>query len=129
MDFTHAMVVHSADGMDEVSITADTMVGEVNRGKVETYKIAPEEFGIKKASIKDVAGDFTPQENAEILKKIFLGKEKGPKRDVLLLNAGSVCYCGDIVSDISEGVEVAKNMIDEGKAHQKLQEFIRFSNS
>ena len=129
IDFTHAMVVHSADGMDEVSITSETMVGEVNRGKVETYNITPEEFGIKRASIKDVAGDFTPQENAEILKKIFRGKEKGPKRDVLLLNAGGVCYCGDIVSDISEGVEVAKNMIDEGKAHQKLQDFIKFSNS
>lgn len=129
MDFTHAMVVHSADGMDEVSITSDTMVGEVNRGKVETYQITPEEFGIKRASIKDVAGDFTPQENAEILKNIFLGKEKGPKRDVLLLNAGGVCYCGDIVSDIAEGVEVAKNMIDEGKAYQKLQDFIKFSNN
>ena len=129
MDFTHAMVVHSVDGMDEVSITSDTMVGEVNRGKVETYKITPEEFGIKRASIKDVAGDFTPQENAKILKTIFLGKETGPKRDVLLLNAAGVCYCGDIVSDIGEGVEVAKNMIDEGKAYQKLQDFIKFSNS
>jgi anthranilate phosphoribosyltransferase len=129
MDFTHAMVVHSADGMDEVSITSDTMVGEVNRGKVETYKITPEEFGINRASIKEVAGDFTPQENAEILKKIFLGKETGPKRDVLLLNAAGVCYCGDIVSDIGEGVEVAKNMIDEGKAYQKLQDFIKFSNN
>jgi len=129
MDFIHAMVVHSDDGMDEVSITAETMIGEVNRGKVETYKIAPEDFGIKRASIKDVAGDFTPQENAEILKKIFQGMEKGPKRDVLLLNAGSVCYCGDIVSDISEGVEVARNIIDDGKAFNKLQDFIKFSNN
>jgi anthranilate phosphoribosyltransferase len=122
------MVVHSADGIDEMTTTAETMVGEVNRGKVEIYKVTPEELELPRARFEDVTGDFTPQENAEILKRIFQGKERGPKRDIVLLNAGSVCYCGDIASDIHEGIEMAKNAIDEGKAYQKLQEFIEYSN-
>lgn len=128
LDFIHGMVVHSGDGMDEMSTTAETMVGEVNRGKVEIYEVAPEECGLPRARIEDVAGDFTPQENAEILKRIFQGKERGPKRDIVLLNAGGVCYCGDIASDIREGVEIARNTIDEGKAYRKLQDFIKYSN-
>jgi len=128
MDFIHAMVVHSADGIDEMTTTAETMIGEVNRGKVEVYEVAPEEFGLPRARFEDVTGDFTPQENAEILRRIFQGKEKGPKRDIVLLNAGGVCYCGDIASDIREGIEIAENTIDEGEAYQKLQDFIKYSN-
>lgn len=128
MDFIHAMVVHSSDGMDEMTTTAETMVGEVNRGKVEIYEVTPEEVGLPRARIEDVAGDFTPQENAEFLRRIFQGKEKGPKRDIVLMNAGGVCYSGDIASDLREGVEIARNTIDEGKAYQKLQDFIKYSN-
>jgi anthranilate phosphoribosyltransferase len=128
IDFIHAMVVHSLDGMDEMTTTDETMVGEVNRGKVEFYEVSPEEIGLPKARIEDVAGDFTPEENAEILKRIFQGKERGPKRDIVLLNAAGVCYCGDIASDLRDGVEVAKNTIDEGKAYQKLTDFVKYSN-
>ena len=128
MDFNHAMVVHSTDGMDEMTTTAETLVGEVKGDKVEVYQISPEEFGLSRARIEDVAGDFTPQENAEILKRIFQGKIRGPKRDMVLLNAGGVCYCGDVASDIREGVEIAGNTIDEGTAYQKLEDFIKYSN-
>jgi anthranilate phosphoribosyltransferase len=128
MDFVHAMVVHSSDGMDEMTTTAETLVGEVNRGSVEVYEVTPEEVGLPRSRIPDVTGNFTPKENAEILRRIFQGRERGPKRDMVLLNAGGVCYCGDIASDLSEGVEIARNAIDEGEAYRKLQDLIKYSN-
>ena len=83
----HAMVVHGMDGLDEITITGETKVTEVKNGDINTYYITPEEFGIKRATRNDILGGDAI-ENAEIIKNILIG-EKGPKRDIVLLNSGA----------------------------------------
>lgn len=129
MEYVHAMVVHSLDGLDEMTTTGETLVGEVNRGRVEFYGVEPEDVGLPRALIHEVTGDFAPQENAEILRRILQGREAGPRRDIVLLNAGGVCYCGGVASDLREGVEMARNAIDEGEAYRKLQDLVKHSNA
>lgn len=125
LKYDHVLVVHGLDGLDEISPIGKTVVAEVRKGKVEKYEISPEDFGIDRCSIDDVAGG-TPEYNAEIIKRIFLG-EKGPKRDAVVLNAAAALYVGGAVSSLEDGVELASNIIDEGLAMMKLEEFIKES--
>ena len=125
LKYEHALVVHGLDGLDEISPVGKTVIAEVKKGRIEKYEISPEDFGIDRCSIEDIAGG-TPQYNAEIIRRIFSG-EKGPKRDVVVLNAAAALYVGEAVSSLEEGVEAASNIIDEGLAMEKLEEFIRES--
>ena len=127
LKYEYVLVVHGLDGLDEVSPIGKTVVAEVRKGKIEKYEISPEDFGIKSCSIEDVAGG-TPEYNAEVIKKIF-SKEKGPKRDAVVLNAAASLYVAEKVSSLAEGVELAENIIDEGRAMDKLEEFIKESNA
>ena len=119
------MCIRDRDGLDEISPIGKTVVAEVRKNRVEKYEISPEDFGIDRCSIDDIAGG-TPEYNAEIIRRIFSG-EKGPKRDAVVLNAAASLYVGGVVSSLEEGVELANNIIDEGLAMKKLKEFIRES--
>ncbi len=125
LKYEHVLVVHGLDGLDEISPIGKTVVAEVRKNRVEKYEISPEDFGIDRCSIDDIAGG-TPEYNAEIIRRIFSG-EKGPKRDAVVLNAAASLYVGGVVSSLEEGVELANNIIDEGLAMKKLKEFIRES--
>lgn len=114
----HALVVHG-NGLDEITIEAQTMVAEYKDGHVTTYEINPTDFNIKLASLKDIKGS-SPEDNAKITLDILNGKEKGPKRDVVLLNAGAAIYVAGIAESIQEGIDIAKDSIDSGKALEKL---------
>ncbi|NMB15020.1 MAG: anthranilate phosphoribosyltransferase [Gallicola sp.] len=117
-----AVVVHGMDGLDEITITDQTKVSELKEGKIKTYFIEPEQFSMDRALSQDLVGGDA-EENAEILKRILQG-EKGPKRDIVFLNAGAAIYVGKKADSIEEGIQIAKEMIDSGKAFERLKELI-----
>jgi anthranilate phosphoribosyltransferase len=119
MDFEHGLVVHGLDGLDELSVTGRSSVAEVRDGSVERYEVTPEEFGLGRWELEDLAGG-TPQENARILRDILSGEEQGAKRDMALLNAGSALYVGGEADSIEDGVELAAQSIDDGRALAQL---------
>jgi len=123
----HILVVHGVDGLDEISLVGPTQIAEVKDGKIKEYTVTPEELGLKRCKIEDIApGD--PQYNARVIRNIFEGKEKGPKRDIVLLNSAGAFVAGDKVSNLREGIEYAEKIIDEGKALAKLEEYIEASH-
>lgn len=123
-----AFVVSGCDNMDEITLSGATTVSEIKDGKVTTYQITPEQFGIKTASLEELKGG-DGAENAEITKNILKGIEKGAKRDIVLLNAGATLYVGGVAESIEAGVKLAAEVIDSGKAYEKLEELVRVSNA
>ena len=121
-----AMVVYGQDCLDEISLSAPTTVCEVKDGTFTTYVITPEEFGLTRCRKEDLLGG-TPEQNAKITLDILNGV-KGPKRDAVLLNAGAGLYVAGKVETLKQGVELVKELIDQGKAKAKLDEFIEATN-
>lgn len=121
----HAMVVHGMDGLDEMTITSETKVTEVKNNEIKTYYITPEEYGIKRCIKEDILGGDAIK-NAEILKNILQG-EKGPKRDIVLLNSGAALYVGKKAKSLKEGINIAAELIDEGYALRKLNQFKEYT--
>ncbi|MCC8127343.1 MAG: anthranilate phosphoribosyltransferase [Clostridiales bacterium] len=121
-----ALVVYGADRLDEISMSAPTKICEVKDGNFTTYEITPEQFGFTRCSKEELIGG-TPEENAEITRAILNGA-KGPKRDVVLMNAGAAIYLGGKADSIEEGIQIAAEMIDSGKAKEQLEKFIELSN-
>jgi anthranilate phosphoribosyltransferase len=120
-----AFVVHGHDGMDEITVCAPTRISELKEGLISTYDITPEQFFGEKANPEDLAGG-DPQVNANITKKILTG-EKGPKRNVVLLNASAAIVAAGKAKDFMEGIRMAEASIDEGSAMRKLEELVRFT--
>lgn len=121
-----AMVVHGEDGLDEISLSSATFVCEVKDGWVHSYTITPEQFGFERCKKEDLQGGM-PAENAEILKTILKG-EKGAKRNAAVLNAAAAMVVTGKYESIEVAVSVAEDIIDSGKAAEKLSEIIKFSN-
>lgn len=121
------MVVFGQDKLDEISLSAPTTVSEFKDGWFKTYEITPEEFGFERCTKEDLKGG-TPEENAAITKAILSG-EKGHKRNAVLMNAGASLYIGDKAASMAEGIKLAAETIDSGKATKTLEELIRVSNS
>src|SRR6516165_2731791 len=117
-----AFVVHGADGLDEISNTGESRVSEVREGVVRTFTVRPEDFGLSRASIRDLLGGDREQ-NAEIIRAILRG-EPGAKRDVVLMNAAAALVVGGRARDLKEGVELAARSVDAGAARQKLDRLI-----
>lgn len=122
-----ALVVHGMEGLDELSTTTETKITEIKDGITKSYTISPEDFGFKRATIKDIEGGYA-QDNAEIIRNILKG-EKGYKRDIVLLNSAAALYVGKKVESLEEGISLAKDMIDSGKAYEKLEAFVELTNS
>ena len=120
------MVVYGQDKLDEISMSAPTSVCEIKDGWFKSYVITPEEFGFSRCTREDLAGG-TPQENAAITRAI-LGGEKGCKRDAVLMNAGASLYIGGKADTMKEGVALAADLIDSGKAMKVLDTLIAVSN-
>jgi len=115
----HVLVVHGRDGLDEVTTTDKTFIAEVNGGQFKDYEISPEEFGFKRAALKDLSGGNLT-ENVRIAKNVLTGK-LGAHRDIVLLNSGCAIYAADKVNSIQEGIKLATEAIDSGKAQEKLE--------
>lgn len=121
-----AFVVHSKDGLDEITTTAPTHVAEARDGAVRTYDVAPEDFGLPRASIEDLKGGEA-DENADIIRSILAG-ERGPRRDIVLLNAAAAIVAGGKAEDFDEGIARASGAIDSGGAREKLDALVRMTN-
>jgi len=113
-----AFVVHGMDTLDEITITGKTYVAELRKDRIRNFYLEPKDFGLKKASLEDIKGGM-PDENAEIISQVLLG-HKGPKRDVVLMNAGAALVVTDRAKDLKQGVRLAAEAIDSGKALEKL---------
>ncbi|MGB9588844.1 MAG: anthranilate phosphoribosyltransferase, partial [Armatimonadota bacterium] len=122
-----AIVAHGLDGIDELSTLSKTKVTELQHGKIVTYEISPEEVGLQSAKPEDLRQGNSPKENAKILEEILRGK-KGPKRDIVLLNAGAALTIGGKASSIQEGMALAAESIDNGSAEATLRKLIELSN-
>jgi len=122
----NAMVVHGEDGLDEISLNAPTFVCEVKDGWVRSYNITPEQFGFTRCGHEDLRGG-TPAENANILRSLLNG-EHGAKRDAAVLNAAAAMFITGKYESIEAAVKVADDVIDDGQAINKLEEFIKWSN-
>jgi len=115
----HVLVVHGADGLDEVTTTDKTFVSEVIGGKLKNYEIAPKDFNLNMANARDLLGGSV-EENLKIVEEVLAGK-LGAKRDIVLLNAGCAIYAADKVTTIARGIELARDSIDSGQALKKLK--------
>lgn len=121
------MVVYGQDCLDELSTACPTTVCEFHDGEYLSYVLTPEEFGMQRCTKQDLEGG-TPQENAQITRDILSGKEKGCKRDTVLLNAAAGLYVFGLVPSLKDGVAKAAELIDSGRAMETLEAYIRVSN-
>lgn len=121
------MVVSSAEGMDEISISDITYASRLKEGVVHEFIIDPQEYGIKRAPLKAIVGGDA-KENAQILYNIFDGKSTEAQRDIVLINAASALMVDGLARDIQDGLEMAEMAIKTGKAKEKLKQIIEISN-
>ncbi len=121
------MVVYGQDKLDEISMSAPTNVCEIKDGWFRAYTIAPEDFGLSRCTREELRGG-TPAENAQIVRAILSGAERGPKRSAVLLNAGASLYIGGRADTMRDGVALAGELIDSGRALETLEKLIAASN-
>jgi len=122
----HAMVVWGKDGMDEVSLGAATLVGELREGRITEYEIHPEDFGLSMISNRGLKVDDAVESKAMLLEA--LSNAPGTPREIVTLNSAVALYAADVVSSIDEGIERAREAIASGAARRRLDEFVRFTN-
>ncbi|MEJ7139237.1 anthranilate phosphoribosyltransferase [Amphibiibacter pelophylacis] len=118
----HALVVYGRDGLDEVSLGATTVVGELRDGVVSEYTIHPEDFGLRMASTRALQAD-SPEASRAMLLAVLDG-EPGPPQDTVLLNAGTALYAANVVERIEDGIALARTAIESGAARRRLDEFV-----
>jgi anthranilate phosphoribosyltransferase len=123
----HAFVVHGADGLDELSVTGPNKVSRLSNSHIETFYLDPKELGLPRARLSELAGG-TIEDNVTITKALLKG-EKGPKRNIVLLNTSAVLIAGGKAASFSEGLVLAAEAIDSGRAERKLQQLIESSRS
>jgi anthranilate phosphoribosyltransferase len=125
----HALVVHGLNGMDELSIAGDSLIWEVKQGILisSKFKISPLDFGLKIASQDEIRGGKA-EENANILKQVLSGTT-GPRRDVIVLNAGAAMVAADITGTLKEGIKIAQQTIDSGLALEKVNQLVSYTRA
>jgi anthranilate phosphoribosyltransferase len=121
------MVVYGQDGLDEISLSSPTVVCELRSGFIKTYEIQPEQFGFTRCQKNELTGG-TPAQNAQITRDILSG-EKGPRRNAVLLNSAAAIHIARPDVSIDEGIKLASEIIDSGKANEQLNQFITMSQS
>jgi anthranilate phosphoribosyltransferase len=121
----HVLVVYGKDGMDEVSLGAATLVGELRDGQVHEYEIHPEDFGLQMVSNRSLKVQDANESKAMLLQA--LENRPGVAREIVTLNAGTALYAANIVASIADGIEAAREAIASGRAREKIDEFARFT--
>jgi len=122
-----AMVVHGLEGLDEISLCGPTRVAELRDGRVKEYILEPEQFGLTRCKLTELHGG-TAEQSALIVNGILAG-DKGPARDVVVLNSGAALYVSGRAATVQDGIELAANSIDSGKARRKLEQLIELTNA
>lgn len=123
----HVMVVSASDGLDEISIAAETRVAELHHGKLTDYQITPEQFGLARSQLSELA--VTSVESSLIMLKSVLENQQGPALDIVLLNAGAAIYVANLTNSLAEGIDLARQVIANGAAKAKLEALIACSNN
>lgn len=123
----NGMVVYGREKLDELSTAGETAVCEINNGEYSSYVLTPEQFGLTRSTKKDLEGG-TPEENAAITRDILSGKDRGPKFETVLMNAGAALYIAGKATDIADGIEKARELIDNGEALKAMERFVDLSN-
>ena len=123
----NGMVVYGRERLDELSTAGETAVCEFNNGEYSSYVLTPEQFGLTRSTKKDLEGG-TPEENAAITRDILSGKDRGPKFETVLMNAGAALYIAGKATDIADGIEKARELIDNGEALKAMERFVDLSN-
>ena len=121
-----AMVVHSADGLDEISVCDETLVAELDAGEIRTWRLRPEEVSIERAKVGELLV-HSPDESAAVIRSVLAGHQ-GPQRNMVILNAGAAIYVGGRAGSLREGIELAADSIDSGRAAQALSALIELTN-
>jgi anthranilate phosphoribosyltransferase len=122
----HCLVIHGMDGLDEITVSDRTKISEGKGGVVSSYFTAPEEFGLPRTPRKEIAGGL-PEDNARIMHDILRGR-KGPKRDIVCLNAAAAMVVGGKAKTLKDGFRLAQQTIDSGAAAEKLERLIAYTN-
>ena len=122
----HVMVVYGMNGMDEISLSGETMVGELKGGEVREYTVHPSDFGLPVYDSRALKV-ANKEESVQCIRRA-LANEDGPVRDVVLLNAGAALYCANVAGSVSEGVKLAREAVASGRAQAKLGQFVSVSN-
>jgi anthranilate phosphoribosyltransferase len=122
-----ALVVHGSDGLDEITITGPTRVAEVREGQVHTYEVTPEEFGLQRATLEEIAGGDAAH-NAALIREVLAGK-KSARRDVVLLNAAAALVAAGRADHLRDAVPLAVTAIDSGAAERKVEALAKFSKA
>ncbi|MFC1874521.1 anthranilate phosphoribosyltransferase [Chloroflexota bacterium] len=123
----HVLVVHGEDGLDEITLTGETKVCELKGGHIEDYTISPEQFGLARVGSDSLKGG-TAEENATYLRNILAGAV-GPRRDVVLMNSAAALVAGDRVKSLQEGIDLARETLDSGRALAKLAQLVEITRS
>jgi anthranilate phosphoribosyltransferase len=124
-----ALLVHGLEGLDEISTLGETAISELRDGKVTSYTLnAERDLGIPRTTIGELAGCDTPLENAAVLTRIIEGDDKGPRRDIVLVNAAGVLYVAGVVDTLADGIQRAAELIDTGAASATLKKLVEFTN-
>jgi anthranilate phosphoribosyltransferase len=128
LGYTKALFAHGEGGMDEISLIGKTTIHELKDGMIHDYELYPEDLGLKRCKLNDIATG-TPEANAMMIRDVFSGKNKGPRRQAVVLNAAGALMVGGIVKDLKEGVTLSNDIIDSGLAQDKLNQLTEASHS
>ncbi len=128
LGYTTAMFVYGVDGLDEISLLGKTRINELRNGEVRSYEIAPEDFGLERCTIDDIRTG-TPEENAAVIRGVFSGEITGHRKNAVVLNAAGALMVGDKAASFPEGIALAREIIDSGKAMAKLEALVAYSNA
>ncbi|SMB21228.1 Anthranilate phosphoribosyltransferase [Sterolibacterium denitrificans] len=121
----HVLVVHGKDGMDEISLGASTLVGELKDGEIREYEIHPEDFGLTMSSYRRMRV-VNAEESKEIVLRVLANKP-GPTQDIVLMNAGAALYAANLADSIHAGIQMARDVLASGAAREKLDAFVAFT--
>jgi anthranilate phosphoribosyltransferase len=124
---SHVLVVYGTNGMDEISLSGETMVGELKDGKIDEYTIHPQDFGMALYDARTLKVANAAESKEKVLSA--LSDEPGPVRDIVVLNAGAALYCANAAPSIEQGVDLARAALASGKAKAKLAQFVEFTRS
>ena len=127
LDMEHVLIVHGDDGLDEITISSETVVCEVKNNSILEYKISPKDFGVNISSFDDIIAN-SAEESLMLVKEAFSGKNSAVQ-DMIALNSGAALYVAGIVNSINDGVEMAFELMNNGKAADKLSSYVKVSNS
>ena len=127
LDMEHCLIVHGDDGLDEITISSETVICELKNNKIQEYKISPKDFGVNISSFDDIIA-HSAEESLMMVKEAFSGKNSAVQ-DMIALNSGAALYVAGIVNSINDGVEMAFELMNNGKAADKLSDYVKVSKS